>query len=226
MLRTLLALFLLTSGIASAQTTSTPPSSVNFVEFEQSLVKIVVQSPAGINSVGTGFFVGDHIIASAAHVYLEAARAIVEGGGIMTAYKVFRDGHRFMVPIEFISADFAHDVVLLRFDSAAVNQQVPNFHVKALGLDDARPEIGESVAFFGYFAGDDFPILSRTTVAGYTSGGTAELLILDIPANPGQSGSPVFDLRSGKVLGVLASFVPSRGHACGSARPAVWSRQQ
>jgi S1-C subfamily serine protease len=206
----LVALFMLAAQIAAAQTASTAQSPVNFSDVEQSLVKIVVQSPMGINSVGTGFFVGDRAIASAAHVYLEAARALVEaGGGMIAAYKVFHDGHRMLVPLEYGSADFAHDVVILRFDPAAFKQQNPAFQVKALSIDDAKPGIGDSVAFFGYFAADEFPILSRTTIAGYTSTPPVpEQLILDIPANPGQSGSPVFDLRTGKVLGVLASFVP------------------
>jgi S1-C subfamily serine protease len=187
-----------------------PQGSVSFSEIEQSVVKVVVVGPNGINSVGTGFFVADgKRIATAAHVYLEAARAVVEGGGQMSAYKVLRDGHRWFLPVEYAAADFVHDVALLKFDPSVLQNQTPPFTAKALAFEGTKPEIGDPVAFVGYFAGDEFPLLSRTTIAGYTSAPPIpEQLILDLPANPGQSGSPVFDLRTGKVVGVLASFVP------------------
>jgi S1-C subfamily serine protease len=187
-----------------------PQENASFSDIEQSVVKIVVVGPNGINSVGTGFFVANgKRIATAAHVYLEAARAIVEGGGQMSAYKVSRDGHRWFLPVEYAAADLVHDVALLKFDPSVLQSQTPPFTAKGLAFEGTKPEIGEPVAFMGYFAGDEFPLLSRTTIAGYTSAPPIpEQLILDLPANPGQSGSPVFGLRTGKVVGVLASFVP------------------
>ena len=176
---------------------------------EDSLVKIVVVSQLGINSVGTGFFVGSgNQVASAGHVYLEAERAIVEAGvGELAAYKVLADGKKILIPISFSKADFSHDLVILTFDANAANAQ--HLAVRPLSLSDARPQVGHKVGFMGYFAGDEHPVLSQTIIAGYTSNPpAAEQLILDLPANPGQSGSPVFDLESGEVVGVLASFVP------------------
>ena len=69
--------------------------------------------------------------------------------------------------------------------------------------------MGDNVIFVGYFASDDFPLLSRTVVSGFTGAAPgAEQVVLDLPANPGQSGSPVISLETGRVVGVLASFVP------------------
>lgn len=201
-------LLLILLPVLSAQVTPTV-KPVNFEDIEQSVVKIVVLSGQNINSIGTGFFVGDGSqIASASHVYLDAATALVNGGsGMICAYKVFRDGHKFLMPIEYSKADFIHDVVLFKFDPATPKSQ--NFAIHPLTLSDSKPDIGAPIGFMGYFAGDELPILSQTTVAGYTStAGTPELLLMDLPANPGQSGSPVFDLRTGAVDGVLTAFVP------------------
>ena len=111
-----------------------------------------------------------------------------------------------LFPLEFRTADFAHDIAILNFSSAEVKKQNPWFQIKSLSIDDTKPDLGDEVGFIGYFAGDELPIMSHTTIAGYTA--MPEQLILDLPANPGQSGSPVFVFRTGKVVGILASFVP------------------
>ena len=211
-----LCLVFLAASVVFGQAPRSQSEKIKLSDFEPSVVKIVVvgQGPAGYNSVGTGFFVGDHLIASAAHVYLEAAKAVVDASsGQIGAYKVFRDGRRIFFPVEYRTADLAHDVVLINFNAEEVKKQNPTFEIKPSKIDDTKPELGDEVAFLGYFAGDELPILSRTTIAGYTgsvAGGPSvqEQLILDLPANPGQSGSPVFDFRTGGVVGILASFVP------------------
>jgi serine protease Do len=185
------------------------PSKPKAADIEQSVLKIIVLTPQNqVASIGTGFFVGNgNLIATASHVYLEAGKTIVDGsGGKMYALKSLRSGQKFAVPVQLAAEDFAHDVALLRFDPSLIKQQVTNFEIKPLELADKRPEMGDSVEFMGYFAGDDFPLLSRTLVAGFTP--SPELLVLDLPANPGQSGSPVLSLETGKVVGVLSSFVP------------------
>ena len=87
------------ASLAFSQTATTQAEKAKPSDFEPSVVKIVVFGigPTGYTSVGTGFFIGDHSIASAAHVYLEAARAIVDGGnGTIAALKVFEtDGRCF-----------------------------------------------------------------------------------------------------------------------------------
>jgi S1-C subfamily serine protease len=111
------------------------------------------------------------------------------------------------MPIEYSKADFVHDVALFKFDPAIPQSQ--KFAIHPLTLSDSKLDIGAPIGFMGYFASDELPILSQTTVAGYTStAGIPELLLMDLPANPGQSGSPVFDLRTGAVVGILTAFVP------------------
>jgi hypothetical protein len=132
---------------------------------------------------------------------------MVDGGaGTIGAYKVSRDGKKVFFPLDYLTADFAHDVVILNFNADEVLKKNPSFQIVPLKLSDDKPEIGDDVYFLGYFAGDELPIMSRTTIAGYTT--SPEQLILDLPANPGQSGAPAFNLRTGLVVGIVASFVP------------------
>ncbi len=205
MMRFLLVLSLLTAQAAV-------PNKASFPQIEQSLVKIVVLDSQGqVVSVGTGFFVGDgQFIATAAHVYLEAAKTVIErGGGYIAGGKILRSGERFVFPIELVKSDYGHDVALLRFDPNVIKKVAPNFAIKSLELDDKKPDVGDGVVFFGYFGSDDFPLLSRTVVAGFAASPTLpEQLVLDLPANGGQSGGPVLSLESGKVVGLVNSFVP------------------
>ncbi|MGO9339954.1 MAG: serine protease [Terracidiphilus sp.] len=201
---------LLTSvPMAFAQVAPTTSSKPSVADLEQSVLKIVVAGPQGLNSIGTGFLVGDTEIATAGHVYLDAAKALIDGGpSAICAYKVFRDGRKVLFPVEYEKADFTHDLAILRFAPKTI-PATANFVIHPLVVEDSRPEMGSTVAFLGYFAGDELPLMSQTTVAGYTSSPPSpEQIVLDVPANPGQSGSPVFDLVTGKVVGVLVSFVP------------------
>jgi S1-C subfamily serine protease len=203
-----------TSLAAQVATTQNDKPKPN--ELEHSVIKIVVAGvgPAGYASLGTGFFVSDHQVATAAHVYLEAAKTMVETGtGVIGALRVTRDGKRMFFVLDYQTADFAHDVCLFKFNQEEVKKAYPDFDVRPVAIDDAKPNIGDEVNFLGYFASDELPLLSRTIVSGYTTNVPAqpampEQIVLDLPANPGQSGSPVFFLRTGKVVGILASFVP------------------
>lgn len=184
-------------------------SKLKVAEIEQSVVKIVViDSLNRPISIGTGFFVEkNNLIATAAHVYLEAGKTMVDhSGGQLLTWKNFSDGRKLIFPIQLVATDYGHDVAILRFDPSLVKQQVPSFEIRPLQVDDHEPELGDSVGFLGFFASDDFPLWSRTVVAGFTP--SPRQIVLDLPANPGQSGAPVFSLTSGKVVGILSSFVP------------------
>src|SRR5262249_46020119 len=103
-----LCLMALASSLAFGQVSQPQTDKKKASDFEASVVKIIVFGigPAGYTSIGTGFFVSDHQIASAAHVYLEAARAIVDNGvGIIGAYKVTRAGTKVFFPAEYRTAD-------------------------------------------------------------------------------------------------------------------------
>jgi len=170
------------------------------------------QGQRKVTSIGTGFFVGDgSYIATAAHVYVEAAKLIIDsGGGFIAAYKPIRSGEPFSTVLDFAKADFGHDVALMKFNLEQTKKTNPHFEIKSLELADKTPGMGDAVFFLGYLGGDDFPLLSKTVVAGFAASPVfPEQLVLDLPANPGQSGGPVLSLEGGKVVGLVNSFVPA-----------------
>ena len=181
---------------------------------ESSLVKIVVMSPDGKKAIpiGTGFVAGaDNLIVTAAHLYWQAGTRINKNkGGSMIAQRISRSGKRFRVPIKLVATVDEHDVAVFTFDPNLAKRQWPEVDIKPLSLAEKEAEMGDDVAFAGYFAGDQYPVLSKGTIAGWTSKPLDQVLI-DVHVNRGQSGSPVVLLENGQVVGVAVGFVPVSG---------------
>lgn len=182
---------------------------------DNSVVQIAVATPPGsVTNFGTGFFIRDDgLIATASHVYLKALDAIVDArAGVVIARRFSRTNHGQWVgaPVQLVAQDYQHDVVLLKLQSVdPIWKQVGG--VVPLLLDDgAKVEDGAQVSMRGYFGSDDFPLFLRGTTAGTSGLGPSlvqELLIV-LPVVPGQSGSPLISVETGRVVGVLTAIVP------------------
>jgi hypothetical protein len=213
-------IFSLVSFVALAQApTPNPAPALNPEQTFNNVVQIAVavQNPAGqvaVNSHGTGFFVrADGLIASAAHVYLAAVTSINDQrAGVLVARRFSRAERTRWVatPLDLVSIDYAHDVVLLRLRTPdplwdTVGGIVPlQREIGAIPADDAR------VAMRGYYGSDNFPIFLEGRVSGTTDVGALgvqELLIV-LPVAPGQSGSPLMSMETGRVVGVMTAIVP------------------
>ena len=172
------------------------------------------RSPA-MNMLGTGFVVADglHVITNA-HVkppYLDTemreVMVVITGRGNEVQVR----------EVEEVASDSDHDVALLRIKGAPL---------PALALGDpARVREGQQYAFTGFPIGAIlglYHVTHRATVSSLTpvvipGRGSRDLDIksvtrlrkafnvfqLDATAYPGNSGSPLYDLDTGKVIGVL-----------------------
>jgi S1-C subfamily serine protease len=172
--------------------------------------------------VGTGFIVGDGLgVITNAHVVPESTdEAHMEQIGIVTA-----DGDsmvRFR-PATLVARDTEHDLAYLRLSGTPLP-----------ALELAEPDTaqeGEALAFTGYPLGMVLGLhaaTSRATLAAITpivlpslssrkldarqimqlSRNPFNILQLDGTAYPGNSGSPLYDAATGKVVGVInAVFV-------------------
>jgi hypothetical protein len=188
---------------------------VSAQQTENNVVQIAVATPPGsVTSFGTGFFIRDDgLIATASHVYLKALNAIVDArAGVVIARRFSRTnrGQWVGAPIQLVAQDYQHDVVLLKMQSVdPMWKQVGG--VVPLPLDDGTTlEDGAQVCMRGYFGSDDFPVFLKGATAGITGLGPSlvqELLIV-LPVVPGQSGSPLMSVETGRVVGVLTAIVP------------------
>ncbi len=166
--------------------------------------------------VGTGFVVGDglHVISNY-HVY----RVVQQQKGKPVVF-AGRGAKAKAIPITLVRADPEHDLALLRLDAGSL----PPF---TLGPDRFLRE-GEAIAFTGFPLGmvlGVFPVTHQGIVSAITpivmpaaSAGqlTAdqikrirqkrfEVYQLDGTAYPGNSGSPVYKVDTGEVIGVINS---------------------
>lgn len=173
-----------------------------------------IRNPA-TRLLGTGFVVADgrHVLTNAHNIVFELADKE------SLAVLIPAEGERHMRLATLIAKDDDHDLALLKFSDGPL---------PALRLGDShRVREGENYAFTGFPLGEVLglrPVTHRGLIAAITpiimpvnsDGQLNARLIkrmrspfmvfqLDATAYPGNSGSPVFDMESGEVIGVINS---------------------
>lgn len=166
---------------------------------------------------GSGFVVGDgKLLVTNAHVIEAGGEAGINGSLVVHSNE--GGGQGTLRHAEVVELDRSHDLALLRFDGNPL---------PALELGKAGSvREGQSVAFIGFPLGGVLgfaPVTHRGMVSSITTvalpsptarqlddrtitrirEGTFDLLQLDATAYPGNSGGPLFDVETGKVLGVV-----------------------
>ncbi|MBI3772157.1 MAG: trypsin-like peptidase domain-containing protein [Gammaproteobacteria bacterium] len=208
----ILALFFFEYGVAQAALPDT------LARVKLSIVGVgthqAIRSPA-TRLVGTGFVVADgrHVITNAHNIVSEFAEKE------SLAVLIPDEGERYMRLATLIARDDDHDLALLKFSDSPL---------PALSLGDSRHvREGESYAFTGFPLGESLglrPVTHRGMISAITpiimpvnsdSQLNAKLIKrmrspfmvfqLDATAYPGNSGSPVFDMETGEVIGVVNS---------------------
>ena len=169
--------------------------------------------------LATGFVVGDgyHIITNAHVTSLKLDSDHNQSLAVFSGRGVNATAH----PAQVVRQDEEHDLVLLSI-------QGPPLPALQLGNSDTVRE-GQDIAFTGFPMGMAlglYPVTHRGTVSAITPAAHPsansdrlnsvkikrmrsgfEAFQLDATAYPGNSGSPVFELNSGRVIGVVNSVV-------------------
>lgn len=183
---------------------------------------------------GTGFVVGDgSLLATCFHVLPEGAE--VDSGPRLVAL-IRRDTEREseVRTLRVVATDRLRDLALLRIEGTPL---------PALTLDDAPgAREGQSVALMGYPIGGVLgfaPVVHRGIVSSITQAnlpmqsarqldaktvarlreGNFDLYQLDATAYPGNSGGPLLDAGSGRVLGVVSSVLLKGGRESALSQP-------
>jgi len=169
---------------------------------------------------GTGFVAAaGNLVITNAHVLAEQATARAGQPGTRQVVQVWRGrGQWELREAEVLAVARGHDLALLR----VAGDPLPPM---TLG-DPARVREGQDIAFIGFPIGGVLgfaPVTHRGIVSSITTAalpvphagqlheralrqlteGNFEIYQLDAVAFPGNSGGPVFDVRSGEVVGVI-----------------------
>ncbi|HZX56018.1 MAG TPA: LysM peptidoglycan-binding domain-containing protein [Ilumatobacteraceae bacterium] len=176
-------------------TTSVYASWADVVAAEQSGVfrVIVTNCTATANKFGTGFFVGPNLVVTAAHVVDKSASILLD--------RVDDDP----APQDaiVIGINIAEDVALLRTSGG------PGYQFQ---FEDVLPAAGAGVGLIGFSGGRVPPRAIQGTVSQPDVPGTpygdagqyhpAHVIQHDLQTNGGDSGSPMLDPVTGKVVGI------------------------
>jgi S1-C subfamily serine protease len=180
---------------------------------------------------GTGFVVGDgSLVATNFHVLPPAGET--EGGAVMVVLASRSESSLRRAVV--VATDRAHDLALLRIEGAPLTP----LPLEAPGL--ARE--GQAIALLGFPIGGTLgfaPVTHRGIVASITTAalpaataqsldpraivrlreGNYELLQLDATAYPGNSGGPVVDEGTGRVIGIVNMVLVKAGRESALSNP-------
>ena len=166
---------------------------------------------------GTGFVVGDGtLVATNAHVLPDSLD--VAQSEVLAIARAEEGGRVNVRSAASVATDTSHDLALLRLTGGA---SLPALKLEA----EVTLREGEGVGFTGFPLGAVLglrPVTHRGIVSAITPIGTPaanakdlkpnlvrrlegnfDILQLDATAYPGNSGSPVFEMRTGAVVGVI-----------------------
>lgn len=171
--------------------------------------------------VGTAFLVTpDGYFVTAAHVLQEYKPKSAQ----MTVGLRQRSGDISGLWFDVIERDEAHDLSLCKtaipLGKFAENKNNPGTEqpVGSLPVSTAQPITGEFIVIAGFPLGSWSPAIQLGTVAATTTtnpnagrvpAGQHELLQISASGNKGNSGSPVVELNTGEVIGVIVQAEPA-----------------
>jgi S1-C subfamily serine protease len=185
---------------------------------------------------GTGFVVGDGtLVATNFHVLAPGADTSEPGSGPQMMVMTGRSGELSVGRrARVVATDRSRDLALLRLEGTPL---------KPLELDEpGAAREGQAVALMGFPIGGTLgfaPVTHRGIVASITTAalpattasnldprallrlreGNFQLLQLDATAYPGNSGGPVFDTTSGRVIGVVNMVLVKGGRESALSSP-------
>lgn len=177
-------------------------------------VAIGRNNPNGIGLLGTGFFIGNNLIATTKHVTNgdEHNLVIILPKYSIDEYQDTSDTGVQVVKATIKNVDPIRDLCIIEIEDAQLNIQV------ALGSTD-DVQTGSPVAVLGYPHADHGRLVLTQQ---YTQIGAKILIeshtiktkhiVLNTQARPGQSGGPIIDMTTGSIIGMLiGSYAPGGG---------------
>lgn len=183
------------------------------VEISDFIVAIGREDHSGVKILGTGFVVGDGLIATTKHVTNgdDNNLKIVLPKYNLNEYQDTSDNKITLMDTKTKAIDPIKDICILEVEA----ELLPPYQL--IGTDSIKP--GNAVVVIGYPHADHgrLVITQQNTQVGAkvlleSHGVQSKHIILNTQARPGQSGGPVFDLHTQSVIGMLiGSYAPNGG---------------
>lgn len=200
-----------TSALAPANTVANSAKKERIAELNDSVfcISVVIKGRDYEKrfSVGTGFLIGEGLIASALHVQTKAEEMFgkfEKPTSKIVAWKKFATGEIAQFPIEIAVSDKDSDLGIYRFDPKILRKNPKFSTIKPLVLAENLPPLGEEVISVAYYGAYEFPFNSMGNVAMIDKN---EDIFSDLTLMPGNSGAPVCNLETGEVLGVTTDVL-------------------
>ncbi|WIE52420.1 serine protease [Pseudomonas sp. GM17] len=182
---------------------------------------IVTKSDKEINFITTGFLcsANGHIMTCAHAIDLQTPLFIARPEVDLEFQPPNSKDKRYIIaPLRVVQYDPINDVALLKADGIDVS--IPHNHWEHFG-DEREVPLGASVGYIGY------PFASKGLLTGKISSaiisakvlgekGTRTLQI-DSSVNDGNSGGPLIDVSSGKIVGIVSGRYSPSG-----SQPVAW----
>lgn len=187
----------------------------NIKEIKSSIVAIGFNlSPQQITIIGSGFIVSDNgKIISAAHLCKQLNQEQINNlKANVLIERISNDTERYRwIPIKLIKKDDQNDLAVFQLED------YNNISLKKIELGDSEKiEIGQEVYFVGFpyaaqLMNDGFGVtlivnkgmISNIKRSGIDPEHKRNWLIVDAISNPGNSGCPLFDIKTNKVIGIM-----------------------
>ena len=170
-------------------------------------------TPSGVNLLGTCFYVGKNMFATAAHVTGNDDNGLVLVLNKCKTIEEYQDTTNKQVEymkVVIHATNPLRDVCLVELENVI---NLPTVDLDT--LDSVK--IGEMISIYGYPHSDHgrLVLTQQITSVGAkilneASGIKNKSIVLNIQSRPGQSGSPIFKLNSSKIVAMLiGSYAPS-----------------
>ncbi|MDP3093236.1 MAG: serine protease [bacterium] len=192
---------------------------------KNSIILLEILIPKENNQVtfsirGTGFIVSkDGKFITCAHVYKEIPENERQYLGTKVPTKTDEKGimHYSRYPIEVLKTDEENDIILMKIVSDGKTEFSP---IQSIG-DSEKVQEGEEAVFLGYPLATElinigFGITMTanrcivSSVKKRLADGSLHFFIIDTHTNNGSSGSPVFSVEDGKVIGIVSGKISAK----------------
>lgn len=157
---------------------------------------------------GSGFIVDEEYVVTCAHVYNQCPEGVEIFAGVFDSTNGNVDVYK-TDNVSLVGKDDVRDVAILKL----TNRRSFGFSTDDLMTDQSKLKAGKEVLFLGFPLANDFiklgvgvTLFANKCIIGAikysSSDDKIDFIQIDSHVNPSNSGSPLFDVESGKIVGL------------------------